>query len=116
MTGDEVVSALGTPLQDVTFGDHRWLTYPGITVSLEQGKLTSADRNAQALIPVRISSDPAGADVFLSGSFVSSAPAVLRLQAGTYKVAVRMSGYADWEREVKVLPGAEVSLDAKLST
>jgi len=64
---------------------------------------------------VRISSDPAGADVFLSGSFVSSAPAVLRLQAGTYKVAVRMSGYADWEREVKVLPGAEVSLDAKLS-
>ena len=115
MTGDEVVSALGTPLQDVTFGDHRWLTYPGITVSLEQGKLTSADRNAQALIPVRISSDPAGADVFLSGSFVSSAPAVLRLQAGTYKVAVRMSGFADWEREVKVLPGAEVSLDAKLS-
>ena len=115
MTGDEVVSALGTPLQDVSFGDRRWLTYPGITVSLEQGKLTSADRNAQALIPVRISSDPAGADVFLDGSFIGSTPAVLRLQAGTYKVAVKMSGYADWEKEVKLLPGAEVSLDAKLS-
>ena len=114
MTGDEVVSALGTPLQDVTFGDRRWLTYPGITVSLEQGKLTSADRNAQALTPVRVSSDPVGADVLLDGNFVSSTPAVLRLQAGTYRVAVKMSGYADWDREVKVLPGAEVSLDAKL--
>ena len=115
MSRDEVVSLLGTPLQDVTFGDHRWLTYPGITVSLEQGKLTSADRNAQALAAVRVSSDPRGADVFLDGSFVSSTPAVLSLQAGMYKVTVKMSGYADWEREVKILPGAEVSLDAKLS-
>jgi PEGA domain-containing protein/SmpA/OmlA family protein len=115
MSRDEVVSALGTPLQEVTFGDHRWLTYPGITISLEQGKVTSADRNAQALAPVRISSDPTGADVLLDGSFVSSTPAVLRLQSGTYKITVKMSGYADWEREVKILPGAEVSLEAKLS-
>jgi hypothetical protein len=115
MSREEVVSALGTPVQDVTFGEHRWLTYPGITVSLEQGKLTSAERNAQALASVKISSDPSGADVLLDGSFVSSTPAVLRLQAGTYKVTVKLSGYADWEREVKILPGAEVSLDAKLS-
>jgi hypothetical protein len=115
MTHDEIVNALGPPLQDVTFGDRRWLTYPGITVALEKGQLTAADRNAQALVPMKISSDPTGADVFLDGSFVSTTPALLRLQAGTYKIAVKMSGYADWEREVKVLPGAEVSLDAKLS-
>jgi hypothetical protein len=115
MTREQIVNALGAPLQDAAFADRRWLTYPGITVTLEQGKLTSVERNAQALVPVKISSDPAGADVFLDGSFVSSAPAVLRLQAGTYKVAVKMSGYADWEREVKILPGAEVTLDARLS-
>jgi hypothetical protein len=115
MTHDEIVSALGAPLQDAAFGAHRWLTYPGITITMEQGKLTSVDRNAQVLVPIRISSDPGGADVFLDGSFVSSTPAVLRLQAGTYKVAVKMSGYTDWEREIKILPGAEVSLDAKLS-
>jgi PEGA domain len=115
MTHEEVVGALGAPLQDAAFGNHRWLTYPGITVTLEQGKLTTVERNAQALVPVRIASDPAGADVFLDGSFVSSTPAVLRLQAGTYKVAVKISGYADWEREVKILPGAEVNLTAKLS-
>ena len=115
MTRDEIVSALGAPLQEAGFGDHRWLTYPGITITLEQGKLASVERNAQALVPVRIYSDPDGADVFLDGSFVSSTPAVLRLQAGTYKVAVKMSGYADWEREVKILPGAEVNLNARLS-
>ncbi len=115
MTRDQIVNALGAPLQEVSLGDHRWLTYPGVTITLEQGKLTSAERNAAALVCVRITSDPGGADVFLDGSFVSSTPAVLRLPAGTYKVAVKLSGYADWEREVKILPGAEVSLDAKLS-
>jgi hypothetical protein len=115
MTREEVVAALGTPVQEATFGEQRWLTYPGMTVVLQQGKVTSVDRNAQALAAVSVSSEPAGADVFLDGSFVSSTPAVLRLQGGTFKVVVKMSGYTDWEREVKILPGAEVRLDAKLS-
>jgi hypothetical protein len=115
MTRDEVVSTLGAPIQEVEFGDRRWLTYPAVSVTLEQGKLIAVDRNAQALVPVKISSDPDGADVFLDGSFVSSTPAVLSLHAGTYKVAVKSSGYNDWEREVKILPGAEVSLNAKLN-
>jgi len=115
MTREDIVSTLGPPLQDTAFADQRWLTYPGITITLEKGKLTSADRNAQALVPVKISSDPDGADVFVDGSFVSSTPAVLRLPAGTYKIAVRLSGYSNWERETKILPGAEVNLNAKLT-
>jgi hypothetical protein len=115
MTRDEVVSALGAPLEDTGFANQRWLTYPGLTITLEQGRVTSVERNAQALAPVKISSDPDGADVFLDGSFVSSTPAVLRLPSGTYKIAVKMSGYTDWVRELKVLPGAEVSLNAKLT-
>jgi PEGA domain len=115
MTREEVVGALGTPQQEVAFGEQRWLTYPGITATLQQGKLASVDRNAQALASVSVSSEPAGADVLLDGSFVSSTPAVLRLQGGTFKVVVKMPGYAEWERELKILPGAEVRLDAKLS-
>jgi hypothetical protein len=115
MTRDEIVSALGTPVQEAGYGDHRWLTYPGMTITLEQGKLTTVERNAQTLVPVNVSSDPVGADVLLDGNFVSSTPAVLRLQPGTYKVTVKMSGYADWQREIKILPGAEVNLNAKLS-
>ncbi len=115
MTRDQVVKTLGTPIQEVEFGDRRWLTYAAVNVTLEQDKLTAVDRNAQALVPVKISSDPNGADVFLDGSFVSSTPAILSLHAGTYKVAVKSSGYNDWEREVKILPGAEVNLNAKLN-
>ena len=114
MTHEQVVNALGAPLQDATFGEHRWVTYPGITVAFEQGRLISAERNAQALVPVKISSDPDGADVTLDGKFVSQTPAVLRLPPGTYKIVVKMSGYADWQREIAILPGAEVSLSAKL--
>jgi len=115
MTRDDIVSAMGTPVQETGFGDHRWLTYQGITITLEQGKLISVEDNAPPLVQVKVSSDPDGADIFLEGSFVSSTPAVLKLQAGTYKVIVRMSGYTDWEREVKMLAGAEVNLNAKLS-
>ena len=115
MTRDEVVKSLGSPVQEVSFGDTHWLTYAGLTIALDHDKLASVERNAQALVPVKIVSDPDGADVFLNGSFVSSTPAVLRLQAGTYKVAVKASGYADWEREVKILPGADVILNAKLT-
>jgi hypothetical protein len=115
MTHDEIVRVLGTPLQDVAFSGHQWMTYPAMTITLEEGKLTSVDRNAQVTVPVRVHSDPDGADVFLDGNFVSSTPAILRLQPGTYKIAVKMSGYTDWEREVKILSGAEVNLNAKLS-
>jgi len=115
MARDEVVKALGQPLQEVAFGEHRWLTYPGITITLEQGKLAAADRNAEVLVPLRISSEPEGADVALNGSFVGSTPAVLRLQPGSYKISVKMSDYADWERELKILPGAELTLHAKLT-
>ena len=115
MSYQDVVNTLGKPIDDVAFAEHRWLTYPGITITLEQGKLTAADRNERALIPVKISSDPGGADVLLDGSFVTSTPGVLRLQPGTYKIVVKKAGYADWERDLRVLPGAEINVNAALS-
>jgi hypothetical protein len=115
MTRDEIVHALGSPLQEVGFGENHWLTYPSVTITLKEGKLEGVERNAQALVPVNVVSDPDAADVYVDGSFVSSTPAVLRLPSGTYKVAVKMPGYAAWEREVKILPGADVRLVAKLS-
>ena len=115
MSYQDVVNTLGKPIDDVAFAEHRWLTYPGITITLEQGKLTAADRNERALIPVKISSDPGGADVLLDGSFVTSTPGVLRLQPGTYKIVVKKTGYADWERDLTVLPGAEITVNAALS-
>jgi hypothetical protein len=115
MTREQVVAALGDPVQEASFGDQRWMTYAGMTVTLQQGKVTSVDGNARALASVKVTSEPQGADVFVDGSFVSSAPAVLRLAGGNYKIVVKLAGYSDWERDLKVLPGAELNLDAKFS-
>lgn len=115
MTREEVINAMGAPLREVEFGNYRWLTYAGITATLQESKLISVESNGVGLTPVNVSSDPVGADVFLDGAFVSSTPALLRLRPGTYKVSVKLSGYGEWERDVKVLPSGQVNLNAKLS-
>lgn len=115
MTEEEVRGAIGAPHQDIEFGDRRWLIYQSLTVLLEAGKVVSVEANSDARTMVRISSDPNAAEIYLDGSFVGSAPAMLRLQSGTYKIMARMPGFTDWERELKVMAGADVSVNAKLS-
>ncbi len=63
---------------------------------------------------MRVRAEPDGADVYLGESFVGSTPATLELPAGTYKVSVRLPGYKDWQRDVQVLGGSELTLRARL--
>ena len=63
---------------------------------------------------VNVSSNPAGADVLVDGEFVGNCPAVLKLGSGKHTVAVKMSGYKDWSREISVQSGSEVQLTANL--
>jgi len=114
MTREEVVAALGPPQREVSYGQRTWLTYPGMVVVLENGKLVAVDRSGQPPAKVVVRSEPDGADVFLSDSFVGSTPATLELPAGTYKVSVRLAGHKDWQREVQVLGGSELTLRARL--
>lgn len=114
MSRDDVVAALGPPQREVSFGARTWLSYPGLVVLLEQGKLASVDRSGQPPARVRVLSEPDGADVFLDGSFVTSTPATLELPAGTYQMSVRLPGHADWQREVQVLAGSELTVRARL--
>lgn len=62
-----------------------------------------------------VSSEPLGAEVWVDGSFVGSTPAKLSLSAGKRKVRVSAHGYQDWEREIEILPGSEVTLNAVLT-
>lgn len=114
MTRDEVVAMLGAPRREVSFGPRTWLTYAGLVVVLEGGKLSAVDRSGQPPAKVTLRSDPEGADVYLDGSFVSSTPATLELPAGTYKVSVRLPGYQEWQRDLRVLAGSEITLNARL--
>lgn len=114
MTRDEVVAALGPARREVSFGARTWLTYTALVVVLEQGKLVSVDRSGQPPAKVSVASEPDGAEIYVDSSFVGSTPASLELPAGTYKVSVRLSSYKDWERELKVLGGSEITLRARL--
>ena len=114
MSREEVVAALGPPQREVNFGARTWLSYPGLVALLEQGKLTAVDRSGQPPARVRVLSEPEGADVFLDGSFVSSTPATLELPAGIYQVSVRLPGYGEWQRELRVLAGSELTVRARL--
>jgi len=114
MDREQVIATLGAPSKEASFGTKTWLTYPGMVVVLEQGKLASVDQTSQPPAKVSVASDPAGADVYVDGNFVGSTPSLLPLPPGSYKIEVKASGYKSWSREIKALPGGEVSLKATL--
>lgn len=116
MSRDEVISALGPPIQEVKFGDRSWLTYSGLVAVLEQNALVSVDRSGGGQPPAKLSvaSEPSGADLYIDGSFVGSTPAALPLPPGTHKVSVQSKGYQEWQRDLQALAGAEINLRAQL--
>jgi len=95
-----------------------------VTKGEEEGKAAEnkpADgKTAESALPepakgtVNVSSNPTGADVLVDGEFVGNAPAALKLSPGKHTIAVRMSGYADWSKEITVQSGSEVQLTASL--
>ncbi len=114
MAREEVLSLLGPPQREVSYGARTWMAYAGMVVVLENGRLAAVDRSGQPPAKVIVRSEPDGADVYLGESFVGSTPATLELPAGSYKVTVRLAGYKDWQREVQVFGGSELNLRARL--
>jgi len=114
MTRADILVVLGAPLREVNYGPRTWMSYAGLVVVLEDGKLSTVDRSGQPPAKMTVRSEPDGADVYLGDNFVGSTPARLELPAGTYKVSVRLAGYKDWQREVQVLGGSELTLRARL--
>jgi hypothetical protein len=108
MSREEVVAAMGAPQREVNFQGKTWLTYPGLMVVLEGGKLASA--NAK----VAVQSDPAGADIHIDGQMVGQTPSTFDLAPGEHQINVLLSGYQDWVRRVHLLAGSAVNLTARL--
>ena len=75
---------------------------------------SAATRSVQAIGTVNVVSNPDGADVYADGQFVGNSPAILKLSPGKHTVAVKMSGYKDWSREVSTDAGSDARLTATL--
>jgi hypothetical protein len=50
----------------------------------------------------------------VDGSFVGNTPSDLQLPEGEHAVAVKKTGFKDWERKLKVTSGSNVHLKAEL--
>ena len=62
---------------------------------------------------LKINSDPVGADIEVDGNFVGSTPSTISLASGEHTVAVKKSGFKDWQRKIKT-SGGQVNLSAQL--
>jgi hypothetical protein len=116
MTREEVVKAMGAPQHEVNFQGKTLLTYPGMIVVLEAGKLTSIDQSGQPSInsKLAIQSDPVGADIIMDGQMVGQTPSTFDVPPGDHQISVQLAGYQDWVRRVHVLAGSTINLSAKL--
>jgi hypothetical protein len=64
---------------------------------------------------IDISSSPAGASIYVDGSYIGTTPDTADdLDEGSYKVVLRKSGYNDWGKIVKVKAGETTTVDADL--
>ncbi|HEY8458950.1 MAG TPA: PEGA domain-containing protein [Blastocatellia bacterium] len=63
---------------------------------------------------VRIASQPEGADIWVDNAFVGNAPAQLKLAPGKHRIKVGKEGFKNWEKEITVMAGSELTINAPL--
>jgi hypothetical protein len=61
---------------------------------------------------VSISADVEGADIYIDGKFVGSAPGVFNLASGPHQIEVKGQKGLTWQRELEVMEDSEVHLAA----
>ncbi len=60
------------------------------------------------------SSTPAGAEITLDGQYVGNTPSEIGLGSGNHVVVFSLPGFAQWKRELTVLPQSELTVSATL--
>ena len=63
---------------------------------------------------IEVSSSAAGSIVLVDGRRVGAAPQTIELEAGAHKVRIEKEGFQDFEREVQIIPGRMLQLEARL--
>jgi hypothetical protein len=97
----------------------------GIQLAKERGncmadrgwKLVPASSSAPSAtsIPVSITSTPNGAEIYVDGAFIGSAPIELyRVEPGQHVLEAKKTGFQIWRRTITIQPGAPVTVRAEL--
>jgi PEGA domain-containing protein len=68
----------------------------------------------KARVKCNFTTTPAGAEITLDGKYVGSTPSEIMLATGSHEVSYSMPGFAQWKRELTVIPGSELTVSATL--
>lgn len=67
-----------------------------------------------AKVIVQITSEPAGAEIYIDDKFVGSTPSKLNISPGEHKIRISRTGFKDWERSILIETESEPSFNAIL--
>ena len=88
---------------------------PTAPASLQDLRTGRHDQNVSPTsAKLQIESSPSGADIEVDGSFVGSTPSEVEVAEGDHTIAVKKSGFKDWERKLKASAGSSVRVGAEL--
>jgi len=88
---------------------------PASTAPDQNVSVSNHDQNTSpAAAKLQIDSTPPGADIEVDGSFVGNTPSNVQVAEGDHTVAVKKSGFKNWERSLKSSAGSNIHLSAEL--
>lgn len=61
-----------------------------------------------------VASIPDGADIEVDGNFSGNTPSDLEVPEGEHSIAVKKTGYRNWERKMKLVAGSNIRLTAEM--
>jgi S1-C subfamily serine protease len=85
------------------------------TASSSSASFTSSTSSTSPLScfgTLTITSDPEDAELYVDGKFHGTAPATLKLPAGTHTIVLKSPGFPDYTRNIDVPPSSKLSLKA----
>jgi PEGA domain len=79
-----------------------------------QAEASPAQAAPAEKVKCNFSSTPAGAEITLDGKYVGSTPSEIELITGTHVIVFSMPGFAQWKRDLTVLSGSQLTVNAIL--
>lgn len=120
--GDTILSrstrSLGNSVKDacdaiMKHWEHNASARANTAASQVQNAAATDSKPADAKTKVTVTSEPAGADIEIDGSFVGNTPSSIEIMAGEHRIVVKKVGFKSWERTVRT-SGGDVNLAAQL--
>jgi hypothetical protein len=83
--------------------------------SVAETPLSTATTSSGTLVPIYLTSDPDGAEIYVDNSFAGKAPMTLQLKPGQHAIRMFMGNYQNWVQWVTIQTGAYSQIRATLT-